>query len=142
MLATLAHRHLIAKQAQCFVRQDAARDRDRDEWGLRRDIGARNHDLIHLGRDLLHGRGKNKPTDPTPKDRAHAHHADLRKGQGYLDRHPLSVAAVEPSGIRTLIEVPMLKPNEVVGVISIIAARSARSPTSRSGWSRALPVNP
>jgi len=45
--------------------------------------------------------------------------ADLRKGQGYLDRHPLSVAAVEPSGIRTLIEVPMLKPNEVVGVISI-----------------------
>src|SRR6266516_4568250 len=23
--------------------------------GLRRDIGARNHDLIHLGRDLLHG---------------------------------------------------------------------------------------
>jgi signal transduction histidine kinase/putative methionine-R-sulfoxide reductase with GAF domain len=45
--------------------------------------------------------------------------ADLRKGKGYLDRHPLSVAAVEPSGIRTLIEVPMLRPNEVVGVISI-----------------------
>src|SRR3984893_7223667 len=45
--------------------------------------------------------------------------ADLRKGQGSLDRHPLSVAAVEPSGIRTLIEVPMLKQNEVIGAISI-----------------------
>jgi two-component system NtrC family sensor kinase len=47
------------------------------------------------------------------------HVADLRTGQAYLDRHPLAVAAVELSGIRTLIDVPMLKQNEVVGVMSI-----------------------
>src|SRR6266700_3940868 len=47
------------------------------------------------------------------------HVADLCTGQGYLDRHPLAVAAVELSGIRTLIDVPMLKQNEVVGVMSI-----------------------
>src|SRR6266699_4587519 len=47
------------------------------------------------------------------------HVAHLRTGQAYLDRHPLAVAAVELSGIRTLIDVPMLKQNEVVGVISI-----------------------
>jgi GAF domain-containing protein len=45
--------------------------------------------------------------------------ADLRTGQGYLDREPLAVAAVELAGIRTLMAVPMLKENELVGVISI-----------------------
>ena len=45
--------------------------------------------------------------------------ADLSKGPAYLDRHPLAVAAVELSGIRTLIDVPMLKQNEAVGAISI-----------------------
>jgi GAF domain-containing protein len=47
------------------------------------------------------------------------HVADLRMGQGYLDHHPLAVAAVEIGGIRTLLHVPILKQNEVVGVISI-----------------------
>jgi GAF domain-containing protein len=45
--------------------------------------------------------------------------ADLRTGQGYLDREPLAVAAVELAGIRTLMAVPMLKEKELVGVISI-----------------------
>src|SRR5262249_20557773 len=44
---------------------------------------------------------------------------DLRVDQGYLDREPLLVSAVELGGIRTVILVPMLKQNEVVGVISI-----------------------
>src|SRR5262249_10963237 len=47
------------------------------------------------------------------------HVADLRMSQAYLDRHRLVVAAVETRGIRTLLHVPMLKQNEVVGVISI-----------------------
>jgi len=75
--ATAARPAPFGKQPQCFVRQDTARDRDRDEPGLRGDIGTRNHDLIHLGGDLLHGRGKNQPTDTAPQDRAHAHHARL-----------------------------------------------------------------
>jgi GAF domain-containing protein len=45
--------------------------------------------------------------------------ADLRTGQGYLDREPLAVAAVELAGIRTLMAAPMLKGDKLVGVISI-----------------------
>src|SRR5262249_12991830 len=45
--------------------------------------------------------------------------ADLRSAKGYLDREPLAVTAVELSGIRTLLAVPMLKDDEIVGVISI-----------------------
>jgi two-component system NtrC family sensor kinase len=44
---------------------------------------------------------------------------DLRTGQAYLDREPLAIAAVELAGIRTLMAVPMLKENELIGVISI-----------------------
>jgi GAF domain-containing protein len=45
--------------------------------------------------------------------------ADLRAGQAYQDRNPLSVAVVELGGVRTLIAVPMLRQDEVVGVITI-----------------------
>ncbi len=47
------------------------------------------------------------------------HIADLRAEQSYLDREPMAVAGVELGGVRTVIFVPMLKQNEVVGVISI-----------------------
>jgi GAF domain-containing protein len=53
------------------------------------------------------------------RTRQTVHVADLRAEQTYLDRDPLSVAAVELAGIRTLLVVPMLKLNEMVGVISI-----------------------
>ena len=45
--------------------------------------------------------------------------ADLRKDRAYLDGHPLTVTAVDVAGIRTLVCVPMLKDDEVVGVIAI-----------------------
>jgi GAF domain-containing protein len=45
--------------------------------------------------------------------------ADLREDQTYVDRHPLTVTAVEVAGILTLALVPMLKENEVVGAISM-----------------------
>jgi GAF domain-containing protein len=45
--------------------------------------------------------------------------ADLRTERPYLDRHPLAVASVELGGVRTLLAVPMLKQNQVVGVITI-----------------------
>src|SRR5207248_456286 len=47
------------------------------------------------------------------------HIADLRLDQGYLDRDPLRVASVELAGIRAVVDVPMLKENELVGDISI-----------------------
>ena len=46
--------------------------------------------------------------------------SDLATSQGYLvERHPLIVASVELAGTRTLIAVPMLKENELVGAIAI-----------------------
>src|SRR5262249_19524174 len=45
--------------------------------------------------------------------------ADLSKDQGYRDRSPLQVAAVELAGIRTLVVVPMLKESLMVGAIAI-----------------------
>src|SRR5262245_20644670 len=45
--------------------------------------------------------------------------AYLSKDQGYRDRSPLQVAAVELAGIRTLVVVPMLKESIMVGAIAI-----------------------
>jgi class 3 adenylate cyclase len=48
-----------------------------------------------------------------------AHVPDLSATQGYLDRHPRMVAGVELGGIRTVVAVPMLRGDELVGVICI-----------------------
>jgi signal transduction histidine kinase len=47
------------------------------------------------------------------------HTADMAAEQAYLDRDPDRVALVELGGARTLLAVPMLKENELIGVISI-----------------------
>jgi GAF domain-containing protein len=47
------------------------------------------------------------------------HIADLREDRSYLDGGRLAVAGVEVAGIRTFFAVPMLKENELVGVIAI-----------------------
>ena len=70
---------------------------------------------------LRHG-----PVQPTPgtglarvvqtKQTAHIH--DVRQLEAYANRDPFVVAGVE-AGIRTLLVVPMLKENELVGVIGI-----------------------
>jgi GAF domain-containing protein len=44
---------------------------------------------------------------------------DAAADQGYSDRDPTRVSAVELGGIRTLLSVPMLKANEVIGAIAI-----------------------
>src|SRR5713101_1405474 len=59
------------------------------------------------------------PLARAARTRQTIHVADLRADQTYLDRSQLAVAAVELAGIRTAVVVPMLKQNEVVGLISI-----------------------
>ena len=44
---------------------------------------------------------------------------DFAKSKGYLDRDPLAIMAVERGGIRTNIGVPMMRENELIGVISL-----------------------
>ena len=45
--------------------------------------------------------------------------ADLRTDQSYLDRDPLIVAAIELAGIRTLLVVPMIKNDALMGAVAI-----------------------
>ena len=44
---------------------------------------------------------------------------DLMAEQAYIDRHPFAVQGVELGGIRTLLAVPMLKEDQLVGGIVI-----------------------
>ena len=48
-----------------------------------------------------------------------AHVDDLAAGQGYLEKDPLVTATVDVGGGRTLVAVPIMKENEVVGAITI-----------------------
>src|SRR6516225_10192193 len=47
------------------------------------------------------------------------HIADLAASRGYAQRDPLVVKAVEVGGVRTLLGVPMLKEDELIGAIVI-----------------------
>jgi GAF domain-containing protein len=58
------------------------------------------------------------------------HIADYRTDQSYYDRDPLTVAGVELGGIRTLLAVPMLTGNELIGTI-IIYRQEVRSFTDK-----------
>jgi signal transduction histidine kinase len=72
-------------------------------------------------------RRRNPVIHPHPKSalarlvatRQVVHIADIRLDQGYLAGAPGSVAIAETAGARTLLVVPMLKDNEVVGAILI-----------------------
>ena len=48
------------------------------------------------------------------------HIADLKKLQSYLEHHPTAVDAVELGGFRTGLGVPLLRDNELIGVINIM----------------------
>jgi signal transduction histidine kinase len=45
--------------------------------------------------------------------------ADMRTSQSYRERHPFVVAAVDAAGYRTILGVPMLKDDELLGVFTI-----------------------
>ena len=63
------------------------------------------HPMIPLGRALM--------------TKQVVHVADARTDEGYIQRHPGMVAVVELGGARTLMVVPMLKENELIGAIGI-----------------------
>ena len=47
------------------------------------------------------------------------HVADMRAEKAYADRDPYIVAGVELGGVRTVLMVPMLKDNELIGAFSV-----------------------
>ncbi len=46
------------------------------------DLGARNHDLVDPGGELLQRSGEDQPAEMAPRDRAHAHRAGFARGVG------------------------------------------------------------
>jgi two-component system, NtrC family, sensor kinase len=48
-----------------------------------------------------------------------AHIIDVREGRAYAAKEPNRIAAVEMSGMRTIVVVPMLKEGELIGAFSI-----------------------
>jgi GAF domain-containing protein len=70
---------------------------------------------------------KNKPLHPSPdstlgraaRTKDVAQILDSTKGEAYRQRDPFVVAGAELGGYRTIVSVPMLKENELIGVISI-----------------------
>src|SRR5262245_54903575 len=68
--------------------------------------------------------GDHQPSPLSPlsrvvKTRQHVHISDYRLDQCYLDHDALAVAGVELGGIRTLLVVPLLKDEQLVGAIGI-----------------------
>jgi class 3 adenylate cyclase/putative methionine-R-sulfoxide reductase with GAF domain len=74
-------------------------------------------DLLRSG--TLFRAGPDTPTARAVQTRQPVQVLDLRETRTYLDREPVVVAAVEVAGVRTMFAVPMLKDNELVGVIAI-----------------------
>ncbi len=59
------------------------------------------------------------PTGRMIANKAVVHAADLRAEKAYADRDPWIVAGVELGGVRTVLMVPMLKDNELIGAFSV-----------------------
>src|SRR5262245_43774891 len=54
-----------------------------------------------------------------PRTKQTVRTADMAASQAYAERHPVTVDAVELGGVRTTVNVPMLKDDELIGVIAI-----------------------
>ena len=63
--------------------------------------------------------GPETPTGRMVATKTVTHVADLAAERGYKERDPLFVEGVEVGGIHTLLSVPMLKENELIGAITI-----------------------
>ena len=72
--------------------------------------------------------------------KAVVHIADLAAESAYIEeRHPAFVAGVELGGVRTILAVPMLKEDKLIGSSRCTARKSAPLLVNRSRWSRTLP---
>jgi GAF domain-containing protein len=66
-----------------------------------------------------HRPGPSSPLNRVAKTLQRLHIADFRADQAYLDHDPLAVAGVELGGQRTVVVVPMLKEDKLVGMIAV-----------------------
>ena len=70
-------------------------------------------------REQLFRPGPNIPLARAARTKQVVHVTDIRTEQSYIERDPPFVALVDLAGARTLLVVPMLKENELLGAIAI-----------------------
>ena len=75
--------------------------------------------LSEVQAGIAHEAAPGGPLEGAIRTRKAVQIADLAATEAYKQRHPRMVEAVELGGIRTAVAVPMLKDEEVVGVIAI-----------------------
>jgi len=63
--------------------------------------------------------GQDLPINRIVKTKAIVHIPDLRTEPTYIQHHPRAVALVDAAGARTLLNVPLLRDNELIGVFGI-----------------------
>ena len=72
-----------------------------------------------IGQKPLFRPGPHSPASRVIESRQTVHVADLRAERAYTEGDPIVVATADLAGVRTLLAVPMLKENELIGIISI-----------------------
>jgi class 3 adenylate cyclase/putative methionine-R-sulfoxide reductase with GAF domain len=77
------------------------------------------HNTPTVFAEALRNSGPQNPVRLMIKKKALVHVADLAATEAYAERESIAVAAVELGGTRTLIIVPMLKDNELVGAFTL-----------------------
>jgi GAF domain-containing protein len=77
------------------------------------------HNTSTVFAEALRNSGPQNPVRLMMKKKALVHVADVAATEAYAKREPIAVAAVELGGTRTLIIVPMLKDNELVGAFTL-----------------------
>ena len=95
----------------------------------------------------VRGRPPLRPSPPTPTGRMIAtktvvHVADMRAERAYADRDPYIVAGVELGGVRTVLVVPMLKDDELIGAFSVYRQEVRPFTDKQIDWSRTSPRKP
>ena len=80
-------------------------------WHQRADIEDMKHRTFRFGPSTPIGRAV--------RTRQIVHVPDLSEDRAYLEREPLAVWAVEQANVRTVLVVPMLKQEELVGVFGL-----------------------
>ena len=77
------------------------------------------HNTAPVFAEALRNSGPQNPVRLMMKKKALVHVADVAATEAYAEREAIAVAAVELGGTRTLIIVPMLKDNELIGAFTL-----------------------
>jgi hypothetical protein len=91
---------------------------DGQTWKLMADRGA-VREYVEIGGRLSEHPGPQTMLGRITRTKQMVHVHDLAATQGYAERDPLVVLAVETGGVRTFLGVPTLKEGELVGAIFI-----------------------